>query len=188
MKIFVGLGNPGEKYKNNRHNVGFWSIEHSIDSIESKNISVKIYNKFNSEIIEATINNEKYLFVKPQTFMNNSGIAVKKILNYFKININDLTVIHDDLDIPLGKFKIQKAGGPKLHNGILSIENELKTKDFSRIRIGIDNPSTRSSISLRTRSGQARIDGEKYVLSDFTNEERERINKVFEQVIKILNF
>jgi len=169
--LIVGLGNPGEKYKNNRHNVGFLSVNYLTTQLKDKSFSVRTYEKFDCQIFEALINTNKFLFVKPQTFMNNSGSAVKKVLDYFKIDIKNLIVIHDDLDIPLGKFKIQKASGPKLHNGILSIEKELKTKDFTRIRIGVDN-----------RNPKLKIDGERYVLSDFTKEEKKQLDEIFEKI------
>jgi PTH1 family peptidyl-tRNA hydrolase len=175
MLIFIGLGNPGEKYKNNRHNVGFILINYLISHLDIQGVSVKTFEKFDSEISEVVINNKKCLFVKPQSFMNNSGIVVKKILDFFKKPIENLTVIHDDLDIPLGKFKIQNASGPKLHNGILSIEQHLKTDNFKRIRIGIDS-----------RNPQNNIDGETYVLSDFTKEEFIKLQEVLKKVERLV--
>ena len=175
MLIFIGLGNPGEKYKNNRHNVGFILINYLISHLDIQGVSVKTFEKFDSEISEVVINNKKCLFVKPQSFMNNSGIVVKKILDFFKKPIENLTVIHDDLDIPLGKFKIQNASGPKLHNGIISIEQNLKTNNFKRIRIGIEN-----------RDPQNNIDGETYVLSDFTKEEFIKLQEVLKKVEQLV--
>ena len=175
MLIFIGLGNPGEKYKNNRHNVGFILINYLISHLDIQGVSVKTFEKFDSEISEVVINNKKCLFVKPQSFMNNSGIVVKKILDFFKKPIENLTVIHDDLYIPLVKFKIQNASGPKLHNGILSIEQHLKTDNFKRIRIGIDS-----------RNPQNNIDGETYVLSDFTKEEFIKLQEVLKKVERLV--
>ena len=104
--------------------------------------------------------------------MNQSGEFVKKILDkHQNIKLDDVYIVHDDLDIPLGKFKIDKGTGPKLHNGIKSIEEVLKTKDFWRIRIGVD-----------ARKSDTWIDGEEYVLSDFTKEERDEIDRVFEEI------
>ncbi|MFH1827302.1 MAG: aminoacyl-tRNA hydrolase [bacterium] len=163
MKLLIGLGNPGEKYKNNRHNVGHHFVDFLLDkltSYELTSLDLKL--------------------VKTDCFMNLSGEFVKKILKkHQNIDINDLYIAHDDLDIPLGKFKIDKGTGPRLHNGIKSIEKALKSKNFWRIRIGVDNPSTRF-----TRSGQVRIDGEKYVLSDFTKNEKTSLDKVFVEIIK----
>lgn len=111
------------------------------------------------------------LLAKPNTFMNSSGKAVKALLEYYKLDISDLYVIHDDLDIKFGEYKIQKAVGPKIHNGVNSIEEILGTKDFSRIRIGVDN-----------RLPEKRIPGERYVLTDFEAFEMDQLNAVFEKI------
>lgn len=156
MKLIIGLGNPGDKYKNNRHNVGHIFVDYLLDKLtgnELTGLKIKLF--------------------KTDAFMNQSGFSVKKVLGkHQNIKLDDLYVIHDDLDIPLGKFKIDHATGPKLHNGIKSIEETLKTKDFWRIRIGVDN-----------RKKESWIDGEKYVLSDFTLEEKAIINKVFQEIL-----
>lgn len=153
MKLIVGLGNPGDKYKNNRHNVG----HHFVDFLS------------NSQSVNPLINNKEYLLVKTDVFMNQSGGFVKKILDkHQNIPLENVYIVHDDLDIPLGKFKIDHATGPKLHNGIKSIEETLKTKDFWRIRIGVDN-----------RKKESWIDGESYVLSNFTSDEKKQLDKVF---------
>lgn len=170
MKLIIGLGNPGEEYRNTRHNVGFLFL----DYFAQKN-SFKLNKKFNSEMLEISQNNEKNILAKPQTFMNRSGEAVSKIKNFYKIEKENLYVVHDDLDIRLGDFKIQKGVGPKLHNGILSIEESLKTKDFYRIRIGVDN---------RT---DVKIPGQEYVLDRFTKEENQQLLQVFNGIASALN-
>lgn len=148
MFVIIGLGNPGKKYHNNRHNVG----HKLVDYLKSKNIKMKL--------------------LKTDCFMNVSGSFVKKIISRFKIKTEELIIAHDDLDIPLGSFKIQKAEGPKLHRGLVSIEKALKTKNFWRIRIGIDN-----------RSPQNRCEGETYVLQDFLPQELEILeNQVFPKI------
>ena len=136
MKIIVGLGNPGKKYQNSRHNVGHMFIDYagSLSSRAERGI---------------------FKLVKTDCFMNQSGIFVKKL----KVKLENLYIVHDDLDIPLGKFHVQFGVGPLLHNGLESIEQHLNTKDFWRIRIGIDNRKFQT-------------DGEAYVLSDFTEEEK----------------
>jgi len=139
MMLIVGLGNPGPKYQNNRHNVGYMFIDY----------------------INKQIKNEKIKIVKTNVFMNNSGIAVNKLVRNLKLEIENLIVIHDDLDIPLGKFHIQFGVGPQLHNGLESIENHLKTKDFWRIRIGVDN-----------RLPDKKILGETYALQNFLSDEK----------------
>jgi len=184
MILIVGLGNPGKKYLNNRHNVGQLFIDY-LASLESLRVSEFKTDKFsNSQLAKITINNDELILVKPLTFMNNSGIAVGKLVSRFIKNspnsqtrqINNLIIIHDDLDIPLGKFHIQFASGPQLHNGLESIEQHLKTKDFYRIRIGVDN-----------RLVDKKIPGEKYALQNFLTEEKQLLEseifpKVFAQL------
>ena len=151
--IIVGLGNPGEKYKNNRHNVG-----------------VRCAAALKSKIPEVTL-------IIPKVFMNESGKAVKEALpdNY---SLKDLYIVHDDLDILLGKYKIQFGTGPKGHNGLGSIYHALGTDQFWHVRIGVDN-----------RPAGNRTPGEEYVLQDFREEERILIEKVIKEVVqKIFNF
>jgi PTH1 family peptidyl-tRNA hydrolase len=151
MILIVGLGNPGEKYKNNRHNAGFITL----DKLREKIGEVK-----------------GFYFLKPDTFMNASGKAVSKIKNFYKIDSQDIYLIHDDLDIRLGEYKVQLGVGPKVHNGVDSVEQELGTKDFWRVRVGVDN-----------RERENRIPGEDYVLKDFTKEEKEILIQTIEKVI-----
>lgn len=154
MIAIIGLGNPGEKYRNNRHNVGHLFV----DYIKQ----------------EKPIDNQIKIF-KTDCFMNQSGIFIKKLVRNLKLEISNLIVAHDDLDIPLGKFKIQKGTGPQLHNGIESVENSLKAKDFWRIRIGVD-----------ARTKENWIDGETYVLQNFKQDELQIIQSVFPEIIKRL--
>ncbi|GIW64325.1 MAG: peptidyl-tRNA hydrolase [Patescibacteria group bacterium] len=175
MNIFIGLGNPEEKYQNNRHNVGHMFIDYLVNQL--KNLDIKELKEKNNPIAKI-YRSENIILAKSLTFMNESGKAIKKILNKFYVPSYKLYVIHDDLDIPLGKFKIQFANGPKLHNGIKSIEKTLKTKDFWRIRIGVDN-----------RKKENWIDGETYVLQNFSPEEKNVLtNEVFLKIIKVLTF
>lgn len=177
MKIFIGLGNPEEKYKNNRHNVGKLFIDYVINQLTNWQIKeLKEKNKLIAKIFE----NNDLILAKTETFMNISGQAVKKILKNFDVPSFKLYVIHDDLDIPLGKFKIQFAQGPKLHNGIKSIEETLKTKNFWRIRIGVD-----------ARKKENWVEGEKYVLQDFLPEEKEILKtqvfpKIWERIKSLI--
>ncbi len=163
MKVIVGLGNPGIKYRNNRHNVGYMfvdAVHHTSEVMGFQNTSeVKL--------------------VKTDCFMNLSGNFVKKLIENWKLKIENLIIVHDDLDIPLGKFKIQKGQGPKLHNGISSIERALKTKDFWRVRIGVDNRQ------INPPAG-GWIDGETYVLSDFKADEEKKILKLFPTIYQQL--
>lgn len=154
MKLIVGLGNPGEKYKNNRHNVGYMVV----DSLQSK-------FKFKDLVIKKT-----------GVFMNESGGAVKRLIAQEPNSpITCLYIVHDDLDIPLGQFKIQKGKGPKMHNGLNSVEDALGTGDFLRVRIGVDN-----------RDPENRMPGEEYVLQDFTDEEIEIVDRVISEVAQSL--
>ena len=142
----IGLGNPKKEYKNNRHNVGHLVADALLKRNLPKNLVVK----------------------KTSVFMNESGSEVKKLLG--SLDPNNLYVIHDDLDLTLGAYKIQKGKGPKLHNGILSIERELGSDEFWRVRVGVDN-----------RMGN-KTPGEEYVLQDFTEEEKEVLRKVIDKV------
>lgn len=199
MKMLVGLGNPGNKYKNNRHNAGFMFVDYLQEKFQISNLGFKINKYLLSEICEVstspyplttthsplTTNHSSlvtnhFLLAKPQTYMNTSGEAVKKLCakyvsNDYSLITNHLFVVHDDLDIPLGKFKIAKGTGPKLHNGIESIENHLHIKDFFRIRIGVDN-----------RTPQNHIPGLDYVLQDFTKEEHLILTSVFPTILSRL--
>ena len=193
VKIIVGLGNPGEKYKHNRHNVGFMFIDSLFQIANSKNqndISKFKYDKYLlSEVCEIKkemlhvacyMLHEDLILAKPQTFMNKSGDAVKALLDryvtsYMLSVTSDLIVVHDDLDIPYGKFKIQMQG-PKAHNGLTDIQNKLQTMDFLRIRIGVDN-----------RMPENRMGGEEYVLQNFAPEEEAQLPPFFEKIAVRLN-
>lgn len=173
MKILIGLGNPGEKYQNNRHNVGHMFIDYLFNELTSLRVD-ELREK--NKLIAKVFSSNNLILAKTFTYMNNSGKAIKIILNTLHVSRDTLYIIHDDLDIPLGKFKIQFAAGPKLHNGIKSIEETLKTKNFWRIRIGIDN-----------RKKENWVDGETYVLQNFLPEEKEILNQqVFPKIFKQL--
>lgn len=129
MKLIVGLGNPGKEYDCTRHNVGFMVL----DSI----IIDDYKNKFNGDYLVKNIKGEKVLFLKPLTFMNNSGDCVYKFVNYFDIDIKDILVIQDDMDLEIGDFKLKKNSSAGGHNGIKSIISNLNTKEFLRLKIGI---------------------------------------------------
>lgn len=153
MKLIVGLGNPGNKYTNNRHNVGFMFVDYVMESDQTKYIE----KKDGDSII---FQSDELILAKPQTFMNRSGLAVRSLLKKFSLVESDLVVVHDDLDIPLGKFHIQLGVGPLLHNGLESIEQQIKSKNFTRARIGVD-----------ARLKENWVDGESYVLSNFKDKE-----------------
>ncbi|OGH08326.1 MAG: aminoacyl-tRNA hydrolase [Candidatus Levybacteria bacterium RBG_16_35_6] len=173
MKLIIGLGNPGPKYHSNRHNVGFLVIDELAKGFTKKtsNINFEFQKKLQSNILVTS----DFILAKPQTYMNSSGIAVSKIINQYKIDISNLWVIHDDLDMRLGEYKIQKGKGPKIHNGILSIEEKLGNKNFWRVRIGVDN-----------RQKIFRIPGEKYVLQNFNEDEKKLVNETVERMVEVL--
>lgn len=130
----MGLGNPGQKYKNTRHNFGFWLA----DEIAKKyGVEFKTDRKLKSELAEIVDNKEKIVLAKPQTFMNESGQAARALLNFFKETPANLIVIHDDSDLPLGEFKLAQGQGSAGHNGVASIVNHLKSKNFWRLRLGV---------------------------------------------------
>lgn len=168
MKLVVGLGNPGEKYKKTRHNVGFMVID---ELLKYMNSTGELKEKHDSLMVKNS--GGGVIFAKPQTFMNSSGVAVSKLMQGFSINSADLWIIHDDLDIPLGKYKIQEGVGPKVHAGVTSIE-KVVGKDFVRVRIGVDN---------RTEN----VAGEEYVLQKFTSEEFQILGGVIEEVVERIN-
>ena len=176
MKIIFGLGNPGKEYENTRHNVGFEIIE----KIRSDwGFSEWEFNKkFNAEIstgdYKLKTTNQKLLLIKPQAFMNLSGTAVKNILTFYKLTPDDIIVIHDDLDIAVGKYKISKNVSSAGHNGIDSIIEKIGTQDFTRVRIGVEMESGRSA---------RQIPGEDFVLQKFSEDESEKIKKISNDIL-----
>jgi peptidyl-tRNA hydrolase, PTH1 family len=163
MKLIVGLGNPGKEYEHTRHNAGFRVVDALAVKLQAT--SYKPQAKFNAEIVKIG----ETLLVKPQTYMNNSGEAVQRVMQFYRVLPEDLWVIHDDLDIRLGDYKIKKGIGPKIHNGVNSLRTVLGYSDFWYVRIGVDNRVEK-------------IPGEAYVLARFKAEELDIINRLAEQV------
>ena len=160
MLLFVGLGNPNPNSENNRHNVGFKII----DAINQKFKLSKQKPKFKGLLTTGNINSKKIYAIKPLTFMNNSGICIRELIEYFKIDASDVIVFHDDLDIDFGKIKAKFGGSSAGHNGVTSIDKFIG-KEYSRIRIGIGKPTTKSEI----------VD---HVLNDFDEEEIKQLEKI----------
>lgn len=156
MKLIVGLGNPGEKYKKCRHNTGFILVDKFAGGLDLK---WEGNSKFESEVIVG----KDYVLAKPQTFMNNSGRAVSKLVNFYKIDLKDLVVVHDDVDLPFGTTKKQFGAGPAGHHGVEDIIEKIASKEFWRIRVGIGKPS------------DGNIPVEDFVLQDFNEEELKSI-------------
>jgi len=156
MKLIIGLGNPGKNYQNTKHNIGFLTIDQMLDDLKNEiNFSTK--SKFNAVLYEGRWGQEKVVLVKPLTYMNLSGEAVKPILDWYKCSIDDLVVIYDDLDLPLGKIRLRERGSSGGHNGIKSIIYHLDTDQFKRVKIGIDRSKVISVVD--------------YVLTSFKKEE-----------------
>ncbi len=177
MVIIVGLGNPGKKYKNTRHNIGFLLV----DKFREKNKFPKFKLKkiFNSLTSEGEIAKKKILLVKPQTYMNNSGKALKLLIRNKKAmakltRIENLWVVHDDIDLPLGKIRISKGRGSAGHKGVESIIKELGTKKFVRIRVGI-----------QPKTGKPK-NPEKFVIQKFSKEEEKIVKKIIKTTCQAL--
>ena len=177
MKLIVGLGNPGLTYRNTRHNVGFKCLDHLAKENDIK-FSQK---KGQAHSGKGLIAGQEVMLAKPQTYMNLSGQAITNLLHYYHIDIGDLIVIHDDLDLPLGRLRIRQGGGSGGHRGIASAGNEIGNRDFLRIRVGIDRPRDEFGDPVR---GEGVAAG--YVLRNFSREEKpvleETIGKVAEAV------
>jgi len=173
MKLIIGLGNPGKKYEKTRHNLGFLAIDQLAEKIKINDWKIKM--QFNANIAEENFNNEKIILAKPQTFMNNSGMAIKSITDYYKISAENILIIHDDIDLKLGEIKIQKNRSSAGHNGVQSIIDYLKTKDFIRIRLGI-KPIDQETI----------IDIEKFVLQKFSKKEESIVQKIIKKAAALI--
>ncbi len=171
----IGLGNPGKKYSKSRHNIGFSLLENFSKKYNS-NFSSK--DKLKSFYSEFKINDYTYRLFLPNTFMNNSGDAVRAIVDWYKINLNQIFIIVDDKDLPLGKIRFRKKGSSGGHNGLKSIIEKLQTHDFNRIRIGIGSPpSIKETNNFNTIS---------HVLGNISLEEKSILDKVYMRVIESL--
>ena len=135
MKLIVGLGNPGNKYEKTRHNIGFMFTD---ELVKKNNFNFTLDKKLQTKIASGIINNEKVYIIQPQTYMNLSGEAVRAVCKYYGIDVNDILVIYDDLDLPVGKVRIRPNGSSGGHRGMQNIIDMLQTKEIHRIRIGID--------------------------------------------------
>jgi len=170
IKLIVGLGNTGNEFIGTRHNVGF----EFLDSLVSGQRFKEDRDLF-SDFIEKSFSENKVLLLKPRTMMNLSGKAVISAKTYYKIKPEEILIVHDDLDIQLGSYKMHFSRGPKIHNGILSIENRLGTQEFWRLRIGVDN---RDVVTRNHMTGAA------YVLGRFKADERNLIIQTYNDIIK----
>ena len=169
MLLFVGLGNPNPNNKNNRHNVGF----HVIDAINQKFKLSKQKPKFKGLLTTGIIEEQKVYAIKPLTFMNSSGICIKELTEYFKIEVKNIFVFHDDMDIDVGKVKVKFGGSSAGHNGIESIDKNIG-KNYSRVRIGVGRPKNNST-------------GADHVLDNFSTEEQQSMEDVTKNIIESLS-
>jgi PTH1 family peptidyl-tRNA hydrolase len=165
MILLVGLGNPTPDSQDNRHNIGFKII----DAINQKFGLSKQKPKFKGLLTTGNISNKKIYAIKPLTFMNNSGICIRELIEYFKINVDDVIVFHDDLDIDFGKIKTKFGGSTAGHNGIASIDKFIG-KDYSRVRIGIGKPDLKIAAS-------------DFVLNNFNEDEKIELSKITLNII-----
>ena len=168
MFLLVGLGNPGPNNTNNRHNIGFKII----DAINQQFNLSKQKPKFKGLLTTGNINSKKVYAIKPLTFMNNSGVCIRELIEYFKIDAKDVFVFHDDMDIDLGKVKAKFGGSSAGHNGIESIDKSIG-KDYSRVRVGIGHPKEKRSVNS-------------HVLEDFKDDEEEKIKEITENIVKLV--
>ena len=169
MLLFVGLGNPTPNSQNNRHNIGFKIV----DAINLKFGLSKQKPKFKGLLTTGNIKETKVYAIKPLTFMNSSGICIRELLEYFKIDPEDVIVFHDDLDVEFGKIKAKFGGSNAGHNGVASIDKFIG-KDYSRVRIGIGKPKDKISAA-------------DYVLNDFSEEEKENLETITNKIIDSLS-
>ncbi len=171
----IGLGNPGKKYSTSRHNIGFLLLE-KLSSKYNSNFLLKV--KLKSSLSEFKINDSTYRLFLPNTFMNNSGEAVRSIVDWYKINLNQIYIVVDDKDLPLGKIRFRKKGSSGGHNGLKSIIDKMQTNNFNRIRIGIGSPQ---SINGRDNSNTI-----SHVLGNISLEEKSILENVYRRVIESL--
>lgn len=170
MKLIIGLGNPGSKYHQTRHNVGFMVVDEFLNKYQGK---MKYDTKFNAEITQMLIHGDKVFLMKPSTYMNLSGEAILKFVKYYDINLDQILVFVDDINLPSGKLRLRETGGHGGHNGLRNMIGLLKTEDFKRVRIGIDN--------------QPSMPLDSYVLGKFTEDELALINRSISISVKIID-
>ncbi len=168
MWLIAGLGNPGSKYEQTRHNIGFMVIDELAKKLERQNEK----NEHKSIAFHGYLDNQKVILAKPQTFMNLSGEAIQPLLNYYKISLENMIIIHDDVDLPFGVLKLQKNRGHGGNNGIRDIHAKLGTKDYLRVKFGVDSVFNKDTGS--------------YVLQNFSKEQTVDLPYVIESSINII--
>jgi len=167
MKLFIGLGNPGKTYEKTRHNIGF----EVIDALAAEwNISID-QAKFQGLYGKGNVKGEKVYLLKPMTYMNLSGQSIRALMDYFNIDVEDIVVIYDDLDLPVGRIRLRQKGSAGGHNGIKSTISHLGTQEFDRIRVGIDRPTNGPNVA-------------DYVLGKFSKEDQEALIPVVKRCVR----
>jgi PTH1 family peptidyl-tRNA hydrolase len=185
MKLIIGLGNPGEKYESTRHNVGFMVIEHllkDLESVKESNWSTdkKLKSQINVLSYDTGGSVEKVILAKPDTFMNNSGMAVSLLKEYYKVNSEDMWVIHDELDLPLGSMKIRLGGSAAGHHGIENIIEAIGTDKFWRFRMGIGQSKGHDEIAKH------QFNATEFVLKPFSGSDKSKARAMFKRGSKAL--
>ncbi len=168
MKLIVGLGNPGREYELTRHNIGFMCLDEIANHYQVSFNS----SKFNGSYVQVNNNGHKFILLKPGKYMNLSGEVIRDYVNFFKIAIEDILIICDDLDTSVGQYRLRYKGSSGGHNGLKSIEQQLKTREYKRIKIGISNNKL--------------IDTKDYVLGKFTNDELELLRPIIKKMPQII--
>ena len=183
MKVIIGLGNPGEKYQNTRHNLGFLALDTLLEKFEPVDKTFwETKTNLKADIKQIRHKDETLLLVKPTTFMNNSGFAVSKVLNFYKIEPENLTVVHDDLDLPFGKIRVRFGGGAGGHHGVESIIDQLKDDKFLRIRLGIGNPKKIQNSKFKIQN----YDASEYVLAPLSSADKGKVKTMLKETVKIV--
>lgn len=181
MKVIVGLGNPGEKYANVRHNLGFMVLDHLVKELEAGEL---VYSdNLKGFYCKKMINGEEVEFIKPSTYMNQSGMSVIYALSKHldELKAEDIIVIHDELDLPLGKIKIRQGGSAAGHHGVESIMEAIDSDQFIRVRLGIGNLKTKGS-----EHKQVHVDTNKFVLEPFTHSEKPKVKHMLKQAVSAI--
>ena len=170
LKVIVGLGNPGPKYTETRHNAGFWFI----DEVARKySATFRPEKKFHGEVAKMTLEGNDIWLLKPDTFMNRSGLAVQSLLSFYRITAEQLLVAHDEIDLPPGTAKLKTGGGHGGHNGLRDIISQLGTKEFHRLRIGVGHPGSKDQV----------VD---YVLHNASRDERILIDRDIDDAVSVM--
>ncbi len=183
MKLIVGLGNPGEKYENTRHNLGFQAVEHFLKDTQSAKHTVWSSNKkLKSDIATLEFKSEKVILAKPQTYMNNSGMAVSLLLKYYKIEPEELWVVYDELDLPVGSMKIRFGGAAAGHHGVESVMESIGTDKFWRFRLGIGASHDKTHVISKQNIKKAK----EFVLGGFGTTDLGKVRELIKHGSKAL--